>query len=770
MVLQCVLALLPMTACVLACTCASAQSLEPKTLENRDLPEGSIFSPPPANACASRYDLFYGNEPGVYAYWALCETGVPAQIHDYVGDFDLTDASKQFGHGAVQGGAPGPVPDGETAGAVSTADVAVISQGIPVNSHEGTVALWLYAEPTQRAVSAATFSAQKGKSSIDVQIGGPGDGLCIQGIYTDSSSQHSQAKSCGVAPHQWHRVVFTWKQKALHLWIDGASAAESAYSGDLEDKVYYYRLFPGCCPTPAPMRLAKVLIANRAWSQENVHADHKPTLPPIPDGGVYVSAERLGVIHRDVLGFADDNQQIEDPIAHQALLKGLHEAGFTSVRYASGYGGINADLGDWRGGPPCTAKQGETGRPARERSGNTLDSYASKVLSNAGLDVVYTVNYGTNPPDCNAGGDPKVNARDLVHYAKQKGYKIHSWEIGNEIPATTTETDFHADPHTGSSYVQNEPAFYDAIKAEDPESQVAVPIGLSTYNWQTFFDLPVLAQARYDAVIWHNYPMLYPVTDGDTLYQDRVEAHMRRTHGELLKLQTELLSHGKSADAIWITEWNAEVNGFKWTRQTLGAVVPLFTAIQLAEYMQAGVRMADWWLQGRPNVCSTLNFDEHGGTAYNWYGCGATAAIYTGPVAGVGEVEVGLKPGDLLPSSRAFQLLSESGFVTEGEHMLRTHVDPRSTPWLLAFAATHGQAHAVLLINRDRDAAHTVPVELAETGEGRKAEQWTYGRVQYDLTRHGDWSAAPVHTSLGAWKKSLSVTLPPWSMSVIVLE
>lgn len=734
-----------------------------------DLPEGSTFVPPPENACESKYDRFYEEEPGVYAYWALCEGGTPEPIHDYIGEFDLTNTAHDFGTGQVTGGFRGPVPDDETAGGVFTASVSVINQGLPVNRIQGTIALWLYADPIPRNSAAVTFSAIHGTSSVHVGlIAGPGQ-LCVQGGLVNDQATHFDSSHCGVTADMWHRVVFTWNSGDLSLWIDGRPLGTGTYSGLLEDKVYYYRLFPGCCDTGSAMRLAKVLVANQAWTAMQIQADIAPVFPTIPTGGIEVTLNKLGAIHRDVLGFADSNQSLADPVSREAFLKGVAAAGFTSVRYASGYGGITADLGNWTGGPPCTNVRGIAGQPARDKSGNTLDRYEADVISKFGLDVIYTINYGTNPPDCDSGGKPAANAESLVEYADTtKHYHIHRWEIGNELFSAATETDFHADPNAGSSYVQYEPSFYDAIKAVDPESEVAVPLGLAIYGWQTTFDIPVLESAKFDAVIWHNYPMTYPITDGSTLYQDRVDASIHRTHGELLKLETELLSHGKSPDAIWVTEWNNEVGGFRWTRQATGAVTPLFTAIQLAEYMQAGVRTANWWTQGRPNICTILNYDGRGDSAYNWYKCGMAAPIYTGSIAGVSEVKTGLKPGDLLPSGRAFQLFSQSGFVSEGEHMLRTRLDPRATPWLLAYAATHGSFCAVLLINRDRDAKHDVPIQIDGKVSGNTVQQWTYGRAQYDLTRDGNWSAGPVRTSFGAWSGTFQATLPPWSASVLI--
>jgi hypothetical protein len=118
------------------------------------------------------------------------------------------------------------------------------------------------------------------------------------------------------------------------------------------------------------------------------------------------------------------------------------------------------------------------------------------------------------------------------------------------------------------------------------------------------------------------------------------------------------------------------------------------------------------------------------------------------------------------PAARAFQLLSESGFVTEGEHMLRVVTDLQNAPWLSAYAATHGSSYALILINRDRDKGRIVPVTFAGKASGGPVRQWTYGRVQYDHSRLGDWSAAPVASKHGAWASSFQAVLPPWSVNV----
>lgn len=698
--------------------------------------------------------------------WALCERSTTREFYDYAGVFDLTTANHSFGSGAIDSEADAPVPDGENAAKVTNRKPWIANQGLPLNSHEGTLAVWIKAQAATYPVTAIYIVSVEGLSGLSLGIV-PGEHLCFEAAFTNTLNQHFAARRCGFKENRWYRVAFTWKLNALALAVDGTPAATARAEGKFDDTIFRYRLFPGCCETSGAMSLAKAVVANRAWSMDQLKADFAPVFTKMPAGGVYVTAQRLGTIHRDVLGFADTNPVVDSAARRAALLNGLKEAGVTSVRYAGGYGGIDADLADWKGGTPCTAKQGIKGAVRNEETASTLDRYMETVVSPLSLDVIYTVNYGSNPPRCDSGGDPVVNGAELVKYANRtKRFGIRFWEIGNEISSDTTETDFHPEGHTGKSYVTYERKFYRAMKSADAAIEIAVPIGLATYGWQTSFDLPVLTDALYDAVIWHNYPLRDPISDGDTLYGERVATNVNRTRGNLLKLETELLNAGKSPDAIWVTEWNGELNGDRWSKQTAGAVAPLFVVTQLAEYMQAGVRMATWWTQGATNVCSTLNYDNDGETAYNWRHCGAAALVYSGEVPGIGEAETGLKPGELLPAGRGFQILSQSRFVTEGEHMLRTDADSHGAPWLLAYAATHGASQALILVNRDRDEQHTVPVMFAANTRGGPVKRWTYGRAQYDATRTGNWSVPPAASTEPAWTGRFETVLPPWSASV----
>jgi hypothetical protein len=511
-------------------------------------------------------------------------------------------------------------------------------------------------------------------------------------------------------------------------------------------------------------------VANRSWSATQVAADFKPSLPTPPKGGLLVTSQPLGQIHRDVLGYADCNEDLSSPSAVRALTTGLASAGVTAIRYANGSAGISADLENWKGGASC-AKTRSTTSPAESTSTqNTLDRFVEQVSRPLHATLGFTVNYGTNPPVCDAGGDPMANGADLVFYANlQKHYGIKYWEIGNELyNGGGSETDYHPKPADGASYGEYEQKFYDAMKGKDPSIQIGIPVADFVYSWMADWTLPALQSAKYDAVVYHNYPMRDPITDGQTLYPERVAANIGRIRGRLLTLQTELLNAKRDPGAIWITEWNGDVGGDKWSRQAMGAVMPIFTVMQLAEYMQAGVRYATYWGQGKSDVCMKYNYDWNGETAYNWWDCGGLFLTYTAPMAA--ETRVGLQPGNLTPTARAFELLAKSGFVSEGEHMVQVVSDPENTPWLAAYAATHGSSFALILINRDRDQAHEVPVELPGKSAGRSIRQLTYGRAQYDRSRYGDWSQGPVEATFGGWTPGFRATLPAWSVSVLVFQ
>ncbi len=740
---------------------------------------GSVFNLPAQNQCDSQYDHYYENEPGVYAYWGLCEKEATKIGYDYLGQWPLLGGIAASPE--IVAGPEDPLNDGETAAQAPDAEYKIENEGITLNKNAGSLAIWINGDAGAYALPVELFQAATSSgfvtSNVGIKVVRSGSSLCFLAVLTNSSAEPFQAEECGYTPYTWHRVALTWNSGLLVLYVDGYLRASHPYTGTLDDAVFTYQVFPGCCVTGKHLSLAKALISNEAWNSSQALSDYEPAIATPPASGVYVTTTQLGEIHKDVLGFADNNQNVSTGALTDALSAGIKAASFNSIRYAGGFGGIQADAGDWRHGTvECTQAAGKTQRAQNIETSNNIDVYVPEVTVPTGMSIGYTVNYGSNPPQCNAGGDPMVNGAALVQYANiEKKFGIKYWEIGNEQFAYGGSLiDLHTNPYLNggsslSTYPANEPSFYTDMKAVDPSIQIAVPAAVtSSINAMKNYEFPTLLHAKYDAVAFHTYPIEDPVSDGATLYQERVAAGTQ-IRGRLLAMQTQLLNAGKPKDAIWVTEWDGANSQVTWSKQTMGAVEPLFAATELAEFMQTGVQYATWWEQGMTDVCSGLNFDGTASQSYNWWsGCGNVGLVYTGPVMGVDEENVGLKPGDVTPAARGFQVLAESGIVAEGEHMVQTYTDTVGAPWLKAYAATHGDSYAVILINRDRDASHVVPVSMEGASSGSSATQWTYGRAQYDESYFGNWSAGPVTSTAGSWKGSYDVTLPPWSVNVVV--
>jgi hypothetical protein len=757
---------------------------------------GASFTVPTANACNSSYDRFYKAEPGVYAYWGLCETaatGIPA-FYDYVNRYDLNVATGAWTSGGttIAGGAIGPVADGETAAQVKTQSSYIANQDLVLNTNGGSLATWVNTDSDTNLQGIVRLNAISGSSKVWLDVLASGTAECFVGRWTNSKGTDVYTpQACGYPANTWHRLAMTWSADNLTLYVDGLQKGTASYTGTLDNSAFYYSLFPQSYNNGKQMTLAKVILSNQAWSNAQVAADYAPVFPATPAGGVLVTSTQLGTIHHDVLGVVDLRSMMTSTSLIDGLKSGYASAGITSVRYANGASGIWADLTNWNGGTAglacgtnlsTQATPGQTQPSVNAGSLDTTDTFVPQVAQPLGLSLGYTVNYGTNPPLCNAGGDPITNGAKLVqnlNVTKQYGFKY--FEIGNESydsNAGGLEPDFHVSPAptaaSGATYAKYEPAFYSSMKAVDPTIKIGIPIGINNvYAWIQTWSLPALASASYDAAVYHDYPVNDPVTDGSTLYPERIASGLDRSLGDLRSLQTMLLNAGKSPDSIWITEWgDMSHGGSMWSLQSMGAATPMFVTMRLAEYMNAGVQYATYFAQPGDSYCNPYNIDYQSTTAYTWWkSCSTSALMYPGPYPGsVGEVNVGLNAGDLYPAGRSFQLFSQSGFVSEGEHMLKTYVDETNAPWLAAYGATHGASHALILINRDRDTTHVVPVTLAGATSGSSVQQWTYGRSQYDRSYFGDWSVGPVKTSQGAWTGTFQATLPPWSVNVLIFS
>ncbi|HEY0799137.1 MAG TPA: hypothetical protein VGD50_08300, partial [Candidatus Baltobacteraceae bacterium] len=122
--------------------------------------------------------------------------------------------------------------------------------------------------------------------------------------------------------------------------------------------------------------------------------------------------------------------------------------------------------------------------------------------------------------------------------------------------------------------------------------------------------------------------------------------------------------------------------------------------------------------------------------------------------------------GTLLPTARAYQVASH--FVRDGEHMLPVTVSS-TLPNVRAYASTYSGSYALLLFNLDQNNAVSVPIAISAKTSGTGGTVTTYGKTQYDASQQNQW-LAPTSSTVGAWNQTLIVTLPPWSVSAVVLN
>ena len=140
--------------------------------------------------------------------------------------------------------------------------------------------------------------------------------------------------------------------------------------------------------------------------------------------------------------FAGASTQLPDAgVEYTApLLTGL---GIQTVRWP---GGADADYYHWETNTACA---GGSAQP-----NNDFESFMLQTVRPANLQVVMTVNYGSNQT-CDGGGDP-AEAAAWVARARDAGYNVHYWTVGNEDyhakPPDGGEFDLHARPHDPTTY------------------------------------------------------------------------------------------------------------------------------------------------------------------------------------------------------------------------------------------------------------------------------------------------------------------------------
>ena len=485
---------------------------------------------------------------------------------------------------------------------------------------------------------------------------------------------------------------------------------------------------------------AIVALSLTACSAANIPSDSIPRHSPPPadsvGGTVTVDPAVAGPrISSLVLGanlaMWFDNTQVDATI-------GLMTAGLRSARWP---GGAAADSYYWRQNTVCSGYTSPN---------STFDLFMNRVAIPANLDVAMTLNYGSDST-CTQPGDPAVAAQWVDYANNVQHYGISYWTVGNESYGSW-ETDLHAsqwDPSAYAAAVKN--GFYPQIKAVDANAQVGVVVSGGGYNG---WDQTVLGNAPYDFVELHYYDQ-NPGQETDT---GLVLHGATRLAAAISTVQNELSQAGRSVPIYLGELGSVNTNPGK---QTTSITQALFAAQAIGTVMQLGITRATWWLaNGGCNTSASGNFSP---SLYGWQNYGGYMLFSDGlPNASECPGTPNISVGTLLPTARAYQVLSQ--FAVTGEHMVGVAVGD-SLPSIRAWAATSGQGYALLLVNVDSATTKTAPIAIKGHASPAAATITTYGKAQYDDSYNNVWTG-PVQSN----GSSGSVTLPPWSITVVRIE
>lgn len=269
----------------------------------------------------------------------------------------------------------------------------------------------------------------------------------------------------------------------------------------------------------------------------------------------------------------------------------IRDAGFRVIRYP---GGSYADLYQWK--THSSAK----GFEANIQKGEDFDAFMG-LCKRSGTTPLITVNYGSNP-EGTGGADPAY-AAEWVRHAREKGYGVKYWEIGNEVygngfyNGTGWEVDLHApdtkkpadrlkNPRLGpTAYGQNVARFVQAMKAEDPSVKVGAVLTCPG-GWPDGVDpdwnANVLKECGKDVdfVVVHWY--------GEGKSPAEVLGSVRNVPKIMAKLKEIVAARCRPGTEVWMTEGDSST-------QVMRHPGALFAADHFMTWLENGASHVDWW-------------------------------------------------------------------------------------------------------------------------------------------------------------------------------
>ena len=445
-----------------------------------------------------------------------------------------------------------------------------------------------------------------------------------------------------------------------------------------------------------------------------------------------------------------------DVVSNQTgIVDAFKAAGITQVRWP---GGSDSDLYHWTNNTECDGGYADPN--------DTFSNFVTDMAIPGNLDVALTANYGSNA-SCNGGGDPS-EAAAWVTAALSDGITPSHVTVGNEEYGSW-EYDLHAAPHDPTTYaaaVVGSAGYYQLIKTASPNTLVGVVVDAdnTTGGW----DNTVLANARgsYDFVEYHYYPET-PGQESDTFL---VQQAAQQLTTNINTIKSELGKWGTADTPIYVGEIGGAYSNPG--KQSWSITQGLYAGQVLGEMMNDDVSRLTWWI-GFGN-CNGANGND-GTSVYGWQDFGAYNVFSDGSsdstCPGAGPI------GTMSPTARAFQLFSQ--MAVNGQTVLTATV-AGDTIDVRGYAATNPNGTALLLFNNNETTSQPVSVTLSGKSSSSGVNVTTYDKAIYDLSGSptgtppdpsgtSTW-AAPSTTNMGAQTLPLTLALPPWSMSVLIIQ
>lgn len=211
-------------------------------------------------------------------------------------------------------------------------------------------------------------------------------------------------------------------------------------------------------------------------------------------------------------------------------------------------------------------------RKTLKMTGNRLDFDQFMALCQAvGARAYVVLNLYTGSPEESAA---------WVKYARDKGYDVAGWELGNELYMR----EYRDRIPDVEAYIRIAKAHAAAIHRVVPDARlgvVAAPIRLQGQPKQArAWNRRLAGEHFYDAVVTHPYIGLPATGLSAESYWDYVFARIEMLRERWLKPLTEMFA-GKP---LWVTEWNWM--GFRYRKLNNSTLNTLFVAAMTMEFLQ----------------------------------------------------------------------------------------------------------------------------------------------------------------------------------------